>query len=167
MKITPRPTLFQITAALAKSGHSEMARELANKSGVDLETLLSSRVAKLDKPKYVREKVRFAYLFPKKGGANETEQQELITAFVTDLRETDAFAEVPAPSEAEGNLLCVVLPGNKPIWSYKIELGLYKALGLDRVISDSQTIGAYVRKPRADVQGKLSDPNHDSTSKAR
>lgn len=167
MKIAQRPNLFEITAALAKSGHMDMAKALADKVGVDVDSLLAARLDKIVKPRYVREKVRSAYLYPKQTGLTEQEQKDLILAFVSDLKSSDTFSNLEDPSESNGNLLCVVLPGNHPIWSYRMLLDDYRSLGLDRVISDSNTIGAYVRKPRADVQGKLGDTAQDTTSTAR
>lgn len=167
MKITQRPTLFEITAALAKSGHMDMARDLADKAGVTVDDLLASRMNRLIKPKYIREKIRSAYMHPKQAGLSEQEQKDMLVSFIASLREDPRYSELAEPSESDGTLLCVVLPGNHPIWSYKLLLDDFRSLGLDRVVNDSQTIGAYVRKPRADVQGKLVDPNNDSTSKAR
>lgn len=167
MKTPQRPNLFQITAALAKSGHSEMAKELASRSGLDFETFITARVNNLAKPKYVREKIRSAYLFPRQVGLTEQQQQDLLVRFIADLREDPKFAELAEPSIDAGTLLRVVLPGNQPIWSYKILLDQYKALGLDRVIADSSTLAAYVRKPRADVQSKLLPTDNDTASQAR
>jgi len=162
VKVIRRPTLFEITAALAKSGYMDMATDLAAKAGVDVDDLLTSRLNKLVKPKYVREKVKSAYLYPKQAGLTEQEQKDLLISFIENLQKSPKYALLPSLDEAAGNFLRVVLPGNHPIWSYKISLGDYRSLGLDQVVSESSLIGAYVRKPRADVQDKLSDSsNHN------
>ena len=162
MKVTKRPTLFEITAALAKSGYMDTATALAENAGVTVEDLLASRMNKLIKPKYVREKVRSAYLYPKQAGLTEQEQKDLLVSFVENLQKTPNYASLESPDEAEGNFLRVILPGNRPIWSYKIGLDDYHTLCLDQVVSSSPLIGAYVRKPRADVQDKLNvSTNHD------
>lgn len=140
-----KPTLVEVAQKLHAFGRMATALDLVRAAGI--QEVPAPVTQKVEKPKYVREKLRSAYIHVVADVSPE-QQMRILKDFVEHAKQTEAWL----PEANESNLLRIALPGKVVVYAYRIPLDKYLASSLPSTLARSQILEAYTRKPRSDAQ---------------
>ena len=140
-----KPSLFEVVQKLHACGRAATALNLVRAVGIT--EVMIPAVAKTAKPKYIREKVRSAYIHVV--ADVDPEQQQRI---LNDFRTLAACTEPWVSEVGDDSLLKIALPGKTVVYAFRVPLVKYLASSLPAMLSTSKLLEAYTRKPRSDAQ---------------
>lgn len=140
-----KPNLLQVAQALHASGRVVTALDLVRAIGIN--EIKMPIAVKETKPKYVREKVRYAFIHVVLDVPPEQQ-----THILTEFRNHAAKQETWLPELDKDHLLQVALPGKVVVCAYRVPLEKYQASALPEMVRTSNILQAYTRKPRVDAQ---------------
>jgi len=140
-----KPSLFEVVQKLHACGRAATALNLVRAVGI--QEVLVPTVAKETKPKYVREKVRSAYIHVVADVSPEQQQRIL-----SDFKTLSACTEPWVAEVGDDSLMKIALPGKVVVYAFRLPLEKYLASSLPAMLKKSQLLEAYTRKPRSDAQ---------------
>lgn len=136
---------MQVAQALHAAGRAVTALDLVRAVGIN--EVKMPIAAKEVKPKYVREKVRNAFIHVVVDVSPE-QQKRILQEF-----RNHALAKEPwLPALDEAHLLQIALPGKVVVYAYRVPLSKYQGSSLPETVRTSNILQAYTRKPRVDAQ---------------
>jgi hypothetical protein len=140
-----KPNLLEVVRKLRACGHVATALDLVRAVGI--QEVLVPTVAKTPKPKYIREKARSAYIHVV--ADVDPEQQQRI---LNDFRTLATCSEPWLSKVGDDSLMKIALPGKVVVYAFRVPLEKYSASSIPAMLSKSQLLEAYTRKPRSDAQ---------------
>lgn len=141
-----KPNLVEVARSLRASGHLVTALDLVRAVGIK-EIPMPTAEPEVKKPKYVREKVRYAFIHVV-ADVPADQQQHILTEFRNKAQETETWL----PELDAEHLLKIALPGKVVVYAYRVPLDRYLKSTLPAVLQKTKILEAYTRKPRADAQ---------------
>jgi hypothetical protein len=137
----PKPSAQEIARGLMGLGLTSSAKEILHAIGMkDLPEEV------VEKPKYVREKNRSAFIYANVQ-ATPDQQKMILESFTKQVVASNAWA--PALEKA---LVEIVLPKAKVVYAYRLPLKEYSSSNVPELLAKSRVLAAYTRKPRSDAQ---------------
>jgi hypothetical protein len=137
----PKPSVQEIARGLISLGLVSSAAEMLRSIGISELPALPA-----EKPKYVREKIKSAYVYPKVQATLE-QQKIILEAFRQEAIKSNPW--LPNLDEA---LIEIVLPKAKVVYAYRLPMKEYSSSTVPEILANSRVLAAYTRKPRSDAQ---------------
>lgn len=149
-----KPSLLEVARSLHAAGRVVTAMDLVRAAGIKEISLHAAAAVEKPKPKYVREKVRNAFIHVVADVSSE-QQKHIISEFHALASRTESWL----PELDGDHLLKIALPGKVVVYAYRVPLDSYLASSLPGMLQNSNILEAYTRKPRADAQHHVTQEN--------